>query len=75
MITRGDPDETLTEAIEDIMTPVEPEVESEVWQPKWIKPNMNLDTAAREANMRGYYLKARWDAVMGLTIVAVRRQT
>jgi len=70
MITKGDPDESLTDAIEDIMTPV---VESEIWSPPWIRPNMLIEAAAREAHMRGCYLKARWDPVMGLTVTAVRR--
>lgn len=45
----------------------------ELRQPKWIKPSMTVEQAAREAQMRGCYLKAYWDSTMGLRIMAVKK--
>jgi hypothetical protein len=45
----------------------------EIRQPKWIKPSMSVETAARQAQMRGCYLKAYWDQTLGLRIMVVKK--
>jgi hypothetical protein len=42
--------------------------------PKYIKPSMTVESAARQANMRGCYLKSYWDPVMGLRVIEVKRE-
>ena len=65
----GDEIPTLSEALVDIATPDA----DEIWNPAWITPKMKLTTAAKEANDRGYYLKAYWDQQSGMMIKAVKK--
>ena len=44
----------------------------EVRNPRWLRPSMTLDAAAKECGIRGFSLKARWNRTMGLDIIAVR---
>ena len=40
--------------------------------PRWLRASMTIEDAARECDIRGFTLKARWHNTMGLQIVAVR---
>ncbi len=42
--------------------------------PKFIKESMTIVSAAREAAMRNYVLKASWTPTMGLRVIAVPRE-
>ena len=42
--------------------------------PKYIKPSTTIEAAARQAEMRGCYLKAYWSATMGLRVIEVKRE-
>jgi hypothetical protein len=44
----------------------------EVRKPRWLRASMTLEAAAKECGIRGFSLKARWSATMGLDIIAVR---
>lgn len=48
-------------------------VKEPIVNPKWIKPSMTLEQAARQADIRGFTLKSSWTGLMGLRIVAVPR--
>ncbi len=43
--------------------------------PKYIKPSMTVEDAARQAQMRNCYLKCYWDRTMGLRVIEVKRET
>lgn len=43
--------------------------------PKYIKPSMTVEAAARQAHQRGAYLKSFWDPTMGLRVIEVKRET
>ena len=45
---------------------------TEIRNPRWLKPSMTVEAAARQCRMRHCTLKARWDKTMGLTLVAVK---
>ena len=46
-----------------------------VINPPWITKSMTIDHAAREASMRGFYLKAFWNQNMGgLRLVAIPKE-
>jgi len=46
-----------------------------VVNPLWIGKSMTIDHAAREASIRGYYLKAFWNqSIGGLRIVAIPKE-
>lgn len=40
--------------------------------PKWLKASMTVERAAQLCRTRGCTLRAQFDPVMGLTIIAVR---
>ncbi len=44
----------------------------ETRNPKWLKPSMTMEHAAAQCHQRGCTLKARFDPMMGLTIIATR---
>lgn len=46
----------------------------EIVNPRWIKPTMSVCQAANQAAHRGYTLRASWDRVQGIRIVAVKRE-
>jgi len=71
-IDDGVPHPALNEALRDIATTKV--VDSEVRQPKYVKPSMTVEAAARQAQMRGCYLKTYWDSTLGLRVVAVRKE-
>lgn len=45
----------------------------EIRNPSWVKPSMTIQQAAAQAAQRGFYLRAHFDRMMGLRIIAVRR--
>lgn len=42
--------------------------------PKYIKPSMTIENAARQAAMRNCHLKVFWDPVMGFRVIEVKRE-
>ena len=60
--------EACIEAVKDMAAPPAPR---EIWNPKWVRPSMTIEQAAKEANLRGYVLKSHWSPGMGLSITAV----
>ncbi len=40
--------------------------------PKWLKPSMTVEEAARQCRQRGCTLRAIFDATMGCTVIAER---